>query len=345
MKRSSFFIIVVLLVLLISSAASFLYASAPTGKEGVFRIAAGESSAAIIGRLKDEGFIRSKTLFRVSLKRSGHEKDIQPGDYDLSDAATLDDIIAKMVSGGIAANEVTLKVLEGWNLKDVAEQLKALGLIKDEQELYRLTGEPAGDYRTRGNFPFPDLRTSYPSMADKPSWATLEGYLFPDTYRLFKDATPEDAIKKMLGNFESKMSPEMRSAIAARGRTVFETVVMASIVEREVRGDEDRAMVADLFWRRLKIGMALQADSTVNYATGKSLPGVTAKDIEVESGYNTYKYRGLPIGPIGNPGLSALQAATKPKANDYWYFLTDKDGNVHYAKTFDEHIRNKRRYL
>lgn len=344
MKR---FIIVIgtLLILLVAAAAAFLFVAAPTVQPGTFSIAPGESAATIIGRLKSEGYIRSETLFRVSLKQSGREKDIQPGTYDLSAARTFDEIVTAIVSGGIAANEVTLKVLEGWNLGDIAMQLKSLGLIGDESDLYRLTGEPAGDYRVRGNFPFPDLRADFPVMADKPAWATLEGYLFPDTYRLFKDASPEDVVRKLLANFESKISPELRRDIAASGRTVFETVIMASIIEREVRGEEDGALVADLFWRRLEIGMALQADSTVNYATGKSLPGVTLKDTEVESGYNTYKYRGLPIGPIGNPGLTAIKAAIKPKANDYWYFLTDPDGNVHYAKTFDEHIRNKQRYL
>ena len=149
----------------------------------------------------------------------------------------------------------------------------------------------------------------------------------------------------MLENFETKLTPDLRAEIARRGLTVFDAVRMASVIEAEVRSDDDRAMVSDIFWRRVAAGRGLEADSTVNYCTGKSQAAVDYKALSVDCPWNTYKYKGLPAGPIGNPGLSSLRAAVFPKANPYWYFLTDADGNVHYAKTLDEQVANKRKYL
>jgi UPF0755 protein len=149
----------------------------------------------------------------------------------------------------------------------------------------------------------------------------------------------------MLDNFDKKLTQDLRDEIARQKKTIFEIVTMASILEKEVQTDEDRAMVADIFWRRLKAGMPLQADSTINYITGKSDSRANLTDIQIDSPYNTYKYPGLPVGPIGNPGLSAIKAAIYPKANGYWYFLTTDDGKVIYAKSFDEHKANKAKYL
>ena len=149
----------------------------------------------------------------------------------------------------------------------------------------------------------------------------------------------------MLSNFDKKFSTEIKNDIRNSGRTIHEIVTLASIVEREVPKDQDRILVYDIFLRRLKKNMALQADSTVNYATGKSSPQASLSDISLDSPYNTYKYRGLPAGPIGNPSLSSLMAAIYPEQNPYLYFLTEKDGRVHYSETFEEHKKKKNLYL
>ena len=182
-------------------------------------------------------------------------------------------------------------------------------------------------------------------LKDKPSFVSLEGFLFPDTYRIYRDSSSEEMIKIFLANFEKKISPEMREKFTAQKRSVFAVIIMASIIEKEVRGDEDRRLVSDIFWRRLEKGMPLQADSTVNYVVGENNPSSTAEDLAFNSLYNTYKYPGLPLGPICNPGLSAIVAAIDPVSNANWYFLTDKTGAVHYAKTLEEHNRNKMKYL
>jgi UPF0755 protein len=184
--------------------------------------------------------------------------------------------------------------------------------------------------------------------AGKPDHVDLEGYLFPDTYRFAPDATGNKIVDQLLATMEQRLTEA--DAWFAVGKdqefqSMHELLTLASILEREVRQPETMKMVSDIFRKRLEIGMALQADSTVNYITGGDNPSVSLADLEIDSPYNTYKYPGLPPGPISNPGINALTAAAYPQGNDYFYFLTDAQGNVYYATTHDEHVANKNRYL
>ncbi len=322
--------------------------STPSTKDASsFVVAQGEGTEAIVRHLKEQGVIRSAALFKLALSRSGLATKLQPGTYDFRGAADFAEIIRRLASGGVPANEFVLLVKEGWNLSDIKDALAAAGYAQADK-LFFVTGLPATDHRTlssdKASKPA-DLSADFPFLKDKPPYVSLEGFLFPDTYRLFRDATPEEIVRTLLANFDRKLTPDIRRRLADRKVTVFDAVTLASIVEREVRGAEDRRKVADIFWRRLDAGMALQADSTVNYATGKSLPSVSIEDTKNVSRYNTYKYPGLPLGPISNPGVTALEAVADPEPNDAWYFLTDKDGTVHYARTLDEHNRNKAKYL
>ncbi|HTM68166.1 MAG TPA: endolytic transglycosylase MltG [Candidatus Binatia bacterium] len=322
--------------------------STPVTKDaGSFVVAQGEGTAAIVSRLKAQGVIRSELLFKMALAGSGLDKKLQPGTYDLRGAEDFAEIVRRLATGGIPANEFVLLVKEGWNLNDIKAALVQAGYAEADK-LFFVTGIPATDHRELSSDKAPrpqDYSTEFPFLEGKPSYVSLEGYLFPDTYRVFKAATPMELVKVLLANFGRKLTPELRQRIAEKHRTIFDVVTMASIVEREVKTDEDRRLVADIFWRRIEKGMPLQADSTVNYATGKSQPSVSFEDTKTVSRYNTYKYPGLPLGPICNPGLASLKAAIDPEPNDYWYFLTDAEGKVHYAATLDEHNRNKARYL
>jgi UPF0755 protein len=321
-----------------------IFLSSPGNPEQTtFTIESGEDIASIVQRLDDDGFIRSKTLFRWSLSKSGLATKIQPGTHDLADIKTFNELITRITSGGLAAEEMTLLVREGENLRHVQSALKDGGADAAD-DLFTATGNPAV-YPQEPSSIMKELAEEYPFLVAKPANVSLEGYLFPDTYRVYLDAEPEDIARRMLDNFGDKMTVELLESVKASGRTFHEIITMASIIEREVRGETDRRVVSDIFWKRLDIGMRLQADSTVNYATGKSLPAVTYDDTRFDSPYNTYKYAGLPPGPIGNPGLEAIEAAANPTPNDYWYFLTDAEGNVHYASTLDGHNINKARYL
>jgi UPF0755 protein len=159
---------------------------------------------------------------------------------------------------------------------------------------------------------------------------------FSGTYRVFRDATISDVVEKMVATLEEKITSEMREEISRQGKTIHEIITMASILEKEISTQKDRRLVADIFYKRLAAGMPLQSDATVNYATGKSVARASLDDLSVESLYNTYKYKGLPPGPICNPGFEAIEAAIYPLANEYWYFLTTPNGEVIYSKTHDD---------
>ncbi len=284
-------------------------------------------------QLNDAHLVRNKYMFELAVLLAGLGKDLKAGTYELSPSMSST-AIAKALSKEASPNEVTLTIPEGWTNAQIGAYLESRG-IGTSQDF--ISASNATDSRTI----LPDDRFDF--LSEKPATASLQGYLFPDTYRVFPTATATDVIKKMLTNFGIKVTADMRTQIRTQGRTLADVLTLASIVEREARTDADRRMVADIFWRRIGMGMPLQSDVTVKYATGKS--DVQPGDTQIDSPYNTYKYNGLPPGPIANPGLSSINAAINPQPNAYLYFLTDSSGTVHYAKTYDEHVANVQQYL
>jgi UPF0755 protein len=203
-------------------------------------------------------------------------------------------------------------VIEGWGIDDIAAYLEKEGWYQ-EDDFKKLAGR--------------------------------EGYLFPDTYYLFADAKITDLIKKMQENFDRRVSNDLRAAIKRQGKDLDEVLKVGSIIEAEVPHEADRPIVSDIIWKRLNAGMALQSDATLNYAIGGKRTALTAAELKMDSPYNTYKYRGLPPTPIGNPGLSAIRAAIYPAKTDYWYFLSTPDGQTIFSRNLAEHNRAKVRYL
>ncbi len=245
--------------------------------------------------------------------------------------------------------EINITIIPGWNLRQIAGDWAEKGIIKNENELYAILGEPAKNYKAEKeiapHLALADDVTWSELFADKPSNVSYEGYLLPDTYRVYADAKPEDVLKKIFANLNEKITPEMRDEIKRQKKTIYEILTMASVVEKEAPTKNDMAMVADIFWRRYNNNWALQSCATVNYITAKNDPGVTNEDKETDSLFNTYKYPGLPLGAISNPGIPAIMSAITPSKNNYWYFMSDRDGVTHYAKTLDEHNVNVYRYL
>lgn len=164
----------------------------------------------------------------------------------------------------------------------------------------------------------------------------LEGYLFPDTYYVPKNISPKSLLQVMKDTFDKKTTPEMHEK---------EIVIMASLLEKEAATEEDRKLISGLLWKRLESGMLLQVDAIFPYIIGKNSFQLTLDDLKIDSPYNTYLYKGLPVGPIANPGLVSLDAALNPTESDYWYYLSDKESNIHYSVTYDEHLVKKERYL
>ena len=251
--------------------------------------------------------------------------------------------------------EVVVTIIPGWNLRQVAEYLVKQGIASSTDDVYKFTGEPAVDYRVVASI-FPKIEDLLPSqrddpaswrwkiLAEKPAHVSYEGYLAPETYRIFKDATILDVLKKLVAQREKEITPEIWSDIKKSGRSFYEILIMASLLEEEVQSPDDKAKVADILWRRYQKNWALQVDSSVHYAINKTgTVFTTEKERKSASPWNTYKYSGLPLGPISNPELDSIKAALYPEKNSYWYFLTGKDGTVYYAGTLDEHNANKSR--
>ena len=248
--------------------------------------------------------------------------------------------------------ETTIQIPEGWTSYDIAQYLENLGKWPNE-EFLGVVGFPRIDYSKQvGRPPLKDFSEEFTFLADKPKNYGLEGYLFPDTYRIYASSTIPEVISKMLTNFNDKLTLKMRNDIKAQDKTIYSIITMASIIEKEApldyqKGDNhDARIISGIFWHRLKIGQALQSDATLSYVLNDNEPSHSGKDLENSSPYNTYKYRGLPPGPICNPGLLAIEAAIYPLDSDYNYFLTPKGKDtVIYAKTYDEHLKNKYKYL
>ncbi|OHA05229.1 MAG: hypothetical protein A3B29_00115, partial [Candidatus Sungbacteria bacterium RIFCSPLOWO2_01_FULL_51_34] len=257
---------------------------------------------------------------------------LQPGTYVFREDASLPAIVSMLTQSG--RKEITITIPEGWSVADIVQYLKekSVASAEDLRALAERKDRPAAVER----FLF---------VQELPENATLEGYLFPDTYRVFGDATAEDVIVKMLENFEKKLSPDVTSAVEMSGRSLHENIIVASLIEKEVATDEDRVLVSGILWKRFKNGMPLQVDATINYITGNRTTTVSIADTTIESAYNTYKYEGLPTGPIANPGLEAIRAALHPKASGYFFYLSAPDGRTIFSKTLDEHNIAKAKYL
>lgn len=292
-------------------------------------ISAGTSTVQIAHQLKEYGIIKNEWTFIALAKLVFPHRSIKAGEYTIHGSFNLFDAVSLFVQG-MPRKELTIRIIEGWTVRDIVLYTALQGMRSSSD----FTQETKNDYT--GQFSF---------LPSQSKGTSLEGYLFPDTYRIYADSTAHDLIVKMIENFALHYSADMARDTKNSGRDIHGIVTMASILEREVQSEKDRRMVADLFYRRIQRGMPLQADSTVNYITGKNDPQVRGVDLDNDSLYNTYKYKGLPSGPISNPGLISLRAALYPLANDYWFFLTKPDGSVVYSKTFQEHVLNKLKYL
>ena len=172
----------------------------------------------------------------------------------------------------------------------------------------------------------------------------LEGFLFPDTYQFPIRVTGEEAVKKMRDNFDKKLAP-YRNEVSGAGLTLFEIITMASLIEKEVKTKEDKELVSGILWKRLENDIPLQVDATITYITGKKTTKISKEETQIDSPYNTYKYLGLPLGPICNPGLESILAAIYPKSSEYWYYLSTPEGETIFSKILEEHNYAKSKYL
>lgn len=299
-------------------------------KTGDIEIAQGEKAADVWRMLVNDGYSDRTIPWKYYGRNNNNAAKIQAGAYHVEAGENISTVIDRLVHGETQTNEQSVTFPEGFTEAQVASR------VADRQ------GTSATEFLQQAK---PSLYAEkFPFLTKLPASRTLEGYLFPDTYRIAKEDTSQDVIVRMLANFDKKVTPELRDEITKQGRTLDQIVTMASIIEKEVPHPQDMPIVAGIFWKRFDEGQGLYADSTIRYALKKS-DELTVQDLAKDSPYNTRKYKGLPPGPISNPGLSAILAAIRPQTSDYYYYLTDKDGTAIFAKTNEEHNRNKAKYL
>ena len=275
--------------------------------------------------------IASSFWLRVYARFFGNET-VYPGTYVFQSGMSYSAIIDTLHS--IQSTSVRITIPEGFSLVQMGERIHAALpeiSVEDWQFATSAKSELASDL--------------FVVNAQKPVDVDLEGYLFPDTYEFNTDATADVIAETMLRTMETRVNEIGGVTGDAAGMSMHEVLTLASIVEKEVRTAETMKNVADIFLKRLDIGMALQSDATINYIIGGDNPSPTYADLEVDSPYNTYKNPGLPPGPISSPGLNALNAVLHPTHNEYYYFLTTDEGGIYYAETYEEHLRNKARWL
>jgi UPF0755 protein len=336
------------MVVVIAAIIIFSYYSdinSPANKNGAavkFTIAPGESVKKIGTDLARDGLIKSEFHFELYAWQTKNGANMQAGVYELSGQMTIKEIVAQLAAGKTLSEEKEITIIPGWDLRDIAKYLQAQR-IASTTSFNKLAGVPLKKYQSGQ---LPDFSGKFSILSDKPKNYGLEGYLFPDTYRIFNDASTEDVILKMIGNLDAKITPAMRADIAREGKSVYEIITLASIIEKEVRKSADMKTVSGIFWNRLKIGQPLGSDATLSYILEDTSAVHSSDQTKIDSPYNTYLVAGLPPGPICNPSLEAITAAIYPAATDYYYFLTNPaNGETIFAKTLEEHNRNKQKYL
>ncbi len=297
--------------------------------EKEFVIREGEGLEKIAENLRMERIIGNKWVFVFHVWLEGKANNLQAGKYKLSSSMNVAEVAHKIISGDVFRDWVKITIPEGWTSKQIEEKLVELEIVNPkEYKLYTVSTE------------------SFPFLIDKPKDSSLQGYLFPDTYYFEKNTVIEDVVKKMLANFDQKLSQDLRDEIKKQDKTIHEILIMASILEKEIKSDEDRVIVAGIFWKRLENKYPLESCATIAYILGVDKWRYSYEDTRIKSPYNTYINIGLPPTPINNPGLSALRAAIYPQETDYNFFLTDPEtGNTIFSKTFQEHNRNKAKYF
>ncbi len=313
-----------------------------------FTIEAGESGASISDRLEVAGLIADATLFRYYLRYYDLDASLEAGEFDLTRNMAIPEI-AQALSNALA-DEIEIRITEGWRLEQTADYLRAnpqLGIDPDQFLLLARRSGPPAEGGTSSS-------ESLGFLTNLPPGASLEGYLFPDTYRLPADAAAQDLVSTMLFTFSQRMTGEMAQLAAERGLSLHDVITIASIVEREAQLPQERAIIASVFLNRLGQSMMFEADPTVQYALGyQETTGqwwkrpLTYEDLDIDSPYNTYRYAGLPPGPIAGPSLASIQAVVYPAETDYLFFVVDctadNPGAHAFAVTYEEHVANVNR--
>lgn len=280
----------------------------------------GQTGTEIADMLFERGLIRSTQGFKLWLYLSGTNDKLQTGHYQIPNKVTVRELISLLQEGHVESIRITIP--EGYTVGDIAIVLEKNQIMKAKDFLAE----------AKTYVPYPYMKGT------KPATYPVEGFLFPSTYEIPVGATPRDVIQMMADEMNRYLTPAVKKQIQAQHMSIHDFVTLASIVERESLFDADRPTIAGVFKKRLAHGIPLQSDATISYVLGYAKENVTIGDTQLQSPYNTYVSKGLPPGPIANPGKKALDAVLHSENTDYLYFVADKEGHNHFSKSYEEHL-------
>jgi len=292
-----------------------------------FIINRGSSAEKIGSDLADEGLVKSALAFKIYTQLNDYTRNIPPGEFLVPQNLSLEELINHLLKG---PEEYWVTIPEGLRREEVVERfIEGLGLVAEEAV---------------------EFRSEFLSASKN-----QEGYLFPDSYLFPPDISAAKVVTRLTNTFDSKTAKEFAQNLDKSNLNLQQAVILASVIERETKTSEERPVVAGIYLNRMEIGMALQADATAQYAMANKRCAnrsgcdwwqtPSRADLEIDSPYNTYQITGLPVAPIANPGITSLMAVVDPEASDYFYYIHDDDGQIHYAKTLAKHNANVSRYL
>ena len=283
----------------------------------------GDSFYSIINSLSNENKIKSPFIIKIYAKLPGLDLEVVPGSHTLDKGMSVKDI-AKTLKDTNNANEITLTIPEGFNIEDIAARVEEKGICSKDEFLNAVKSYPLPSYVKDNS----DKRYN------------LEGFLFPDTYNFEIGVEPQYIIKTMIKRFEEVWN-EITQGLDIKEDNIENIINVASIIEKEARVDEDRPLIASVIYNRLKQNMPLQIDATVIYAHGYYIENVRNRHLAIESKYNTYLYKGLPVGPICNPGAPSIKAALHPSDTNYLFYLLASDDEHYFTDNYDDFLKKK----
>lgn len=336
-----------LLLLLVGGGSLYMYVTSalePVNEEATNNIAVeipmGSGITLISKKLEEAGIVKDARVFKYYAKFK-NESNFQAGNYSLTQAMTLDEILQTLKTGKLYREPVfTLTVPEGLTLVQIADVVAKKTSYTAEEFMERVTSE---DFVQTMMANYPDLVTE--AVLNENIRYALEGYLYPATYSFFEENPSLDYIIEEMVRAMNGVVLEFSDAIVQQEMTVHQFLTFASLLEEEATATTDRETIASVFYNRIDQGMPLQTDPTVLYSLGEHKDRILFSDLEVEHPYNTYKIKGLPPGPIAGAGKVSLEATLNPSDTEYLYFLADKNGVNHFAKTFEEHKENRAKYI
>lgn len=339
--------LIVVAILLIVTISGFFYVKSalqpvdPDANTSInVEIPLGSGLSTIAKILEENGIIKDAKIFKYYAKFK-NQSNFQAGNYSMTQSMTLDEILESLKTGKLYREPVmSITIPEGLTLEQIAKIIDQKTSYTEDEFMNKVTNQ---EFIQNMMNAYPELFTD--EVLNKNIRYTLEGYLFPATYPFYEENVGLEEIISTMIEKTNDVVKEYRELIDQREMSVHKLLTFASLLEEEATAKTDRETIASVFYNRLEINMPLQTDPTVLYALGSHKEQVLYKDLEVKNPYNTYINPGLPPGPISNAGIASIEAALNPTDTDYLYFLADKKGVNHFARTFDEHKENKSKYL